>query len=217
MASAPPADHDWSHSRNGYQPVVDVHPDGVSYAGIPVPTRLWGKDESFDYPLTPALDQDVPRGEFKDDLCDCTRNCMPSCFGSCCCGGWLIISQLADRLGLAPRAHVLAFGLLLIIASCAVGRNWLAYIGAACTMLAVLLIRRATRKRYAIQGSMLRDVCSTFWCTSCVLSQAWRHVFPHRKAWHWSKLCDPYAGEPTRQQQQQQQQRGSSIPTATIV
>lgn len=185
-----------------------------------MPTRLWGGDASFDYPMTSALDQDVARGEFKDDLCDCTRNCVPSCWGSLCCGGWLTVSQLCDRLGLAPRTHVLASGLLLFLIAYAVNKAWLTVTFAMVYTILALLIRRTVRKRYAIPGSMLRDVCTSVWLPSCVVAQAWRHVFPHRKAWHWAKLCDPYAGEAARQHQQHQHNnRAGVVPlsTATIV
>lgn len=233
MASAPlpDGDHSWqpqqyptaAHS-NGYQQVVDLQPSGgdLSVEGVPVPTRLWGSDSSFDYPLSPALDHDVPRGEFKDDLCDCTRNCMPSCWGSICCGGWIVMSQLCDRLGLAPRSHVLAAGLLLTLIGLVVNRLWFSLALCVCTYTSALLIRRAVRKRYAIPGSCACDMLTSVCCASCVVAQAWRHVFPHRKAWHWSKLCDPYAGEQQQQQKRQQQQRQSGaaatqLPTATIV
>ncbi|CAK5239736.1 unnamed protein product [Aphanomyces euteiches] len=92
------------------------------------------------------------------------------------------VAQIAHRMGLATYTRaLLSFGVVYAICTLCylvgtVGGRIVAIILGLAMWLCIYRLRVAIRTAFQIPGSMLDDVCSTFWCNCCALSQMATHV-----------------------------------------
>ncbi|KAH9197004.1 hypothetical protein AeNC1_001035 [Aphanomyces euteiches] len=143
------------------------------------------KGSSDDYPElegTNGVDHNgIAVGRWKQDLCGCFNSCFPNTLTVFLCP-CVSVAQIAHRMGLATYTRaLLSFGVVYAISTLCylvgtVGGRIVAIILGLAMWLCIYRLRVAIRTAFQIPGSMLDDLCSTFWCNCCALSQMATHV-----------------------------------------
>jgi len=120
----------------------------------------------------------VRESQWKDGLCDCSNNCMPSCCMSCWCP-CVMTGQIREKLQIGSFSKTVAVGLCCGLPF----SNYYAY-----------KARGIIRQRFHISGSSCVDCFVVHFCTVCALSQMARHIYDYRKCNDgciWTKQGEP--------------------------
>lgn len=116
----------------------------------------------------------VPVGNWRDDLCGCFSQVVPSCMMAFCCS-CVIAGQLAERTGLT-KCTVMCCGfttvvIILVILVIFGITDFILLLIWPCAFLMVYMLRTHIRNMFAIPGDGCNDCLTACCCAPCALAQ----------------------------------------------
>ncbi|OQS06102.1 cyclin [Thraustotheca clavata] len=122
----------------------------------------------------------IPIGMWRQDLFACAT-CIPNALMTFVCP-CVSIAQISHRMGLLSYNMMLGmFGLVYIICTICylvghTGGNVIAILLGIAMWIYIYRLRMRLRIAFQIPGSMLEDICATFWCSFCAVCQMAAHI-----------------------------------------